>query len=390
MFGQTKFEKGYFVDANDEIVNCFIKNERWLNSPKEIIYKISESSPELNADATKIKKFKVDNGPLYIAHSGNFPIYKNRVASQNANKEIKTIDRSVFLVQVLKGTATLYEFREGNDVSFAYKVSDNPIEILLYGESVDENNRIRSINTFRNQLYKDVKCGSSTNIQSLNYSKKPIVDFFRNFNSCVDPGNYSLDDELISKVKSKLSLKLWVGVQQFDFGLVTPNRTIQYDKTITPKIGLELENIFGFNNGKWSFLINTSYTSHKSEANYQLFSTNPLMGTAIFELSRLENLAAARHYMFINDKSSFFIETGFTFDFDFKTNIKSGTGSAIDGISSDNFKSINFAIAAGIGYSYNQKLYSRLNYYFNQNMLTFVASYENNLSRLAFTIGYKL
>ena len=132
--------------------------------------------------------------------------------------------------------------------------------------------------------------------------------------------------------------------------------------------------------------VSASYTSHKSEATVIFNSSVQLTDPEEFELSRLETLLGARHYVFLNDKSSIFLEAGSAFDFDFKTNI---TGAGISE-SRLNENKVNFAVLAGLGYSYNQKLYSRVNYYFDQNILTFLASYKNSLSRLSITIGYKL
>ncbi len=389
-FAQTRFEKGFFIDANDKQVNCLIKNERWLNSPKIILYKLSENSNEIEVDATKIKKFKVNDGPLYVAHTGSFPVYKNNTATQVLTMKINTIDRSAFLKPIITGTASLFEFREGNDISYAYTLNDNEMEILLYGESVGENNLVSKINTYKNQLFKDVKCGSKTDIQNLKYSTKSLKEYFYNYNVCIDSNFKNEEDQSTVTKKSKSSIKLWAGVQQNKFSSAIINSILQFEDKISPKVGIEFEHVLGFNNNKWALFINSSYNEYETLANYEPFSTNPTVAQATFEFSRLENFTGARHYMFFNDNSSIFIETGFTFDYDFKAELDNLIGNAAINTSSGDFKTIYFGLAAGVGYSFNQKFYTRLNIYSGQNILVFFTSKNNIYNRMAFTIGYKL
>ena len=386
IYAQTHFEKGYFIDANDQQVNCLIQNERWLNSPKTIRYKLSENSEEILVDATQIKKFKLNDGPLFVAHTGSFPSYKNLTASQVTSTKIRTIDRSAFLRTIIAGKASLYEFREGNDISYAFTVNDNAMEVLLYGESVGENNLVSKINTYKNQLFKDVKCGSNTDIQNLNYTRKSLKEYFYKYNVCNNPDFKIENNQTTNKNKGSFSVKVWAGVQLNNFSLEYANGILDFDSKIAPKVGVELEKILGFNNNKWALFLNFSYNQFMTEANYEPFTTNPTVNTGTFELSRLENLVGARHYMFINDNSSLFLETGFTLDYDFKALTQ---GVAINSSPSD-FKTFKFGLVAGVGYSFNQKFYSRLNVYSSQSILFLLATNNNLYNRVALTIGYKL
>jgi len=340
MWCQTNFEPGHFVNTKNEVVNCLIKNKRWLQSPAEFVYKLTE------------------------AH------------------------RSVFLKQLVFGQANLYEFREGNDTAFAYTLDDKPMIILLYGESVDSGNKIRKINTFRNQLYKEVICGNSKKIQKLKYERVSLESYFKEYNNCSAAVGKEVEEETVveNKPKSILSFKVWAGAQRYDFAVAAGSQLLDYDKTITPKIGIELENIFPYNNNKWAVFLSAAYTSHSSEALLNNGNGFEIVGSE-FELSRLEVSFAGRHYMFLNDKSSFFIEGGTAFDFDLKTNL-TGAGFLQTESRTEGSK-VNFAIITGVGYSYNQSFYSRINYYLDQNILTFIRVYKNKLSRLSLSIGYK-
>ena len=52
-YSQISFENGYFIDNNNQKINCLIKNLDWEKNPTEFKYKLSESS-ELNKKNNKI------------------------------------------------------------------------------------------------------------------------------------------------------------------------------------------------------------------------------------------------------------------------------------------------------------------------------------------------
>lgn len=384
-WAQTKFEKGYFLNKENQKVACLIKNNKWLESPINIIYKMTEGGEELVADPSTIKGFQVNGGAFYQTLTAEFPTYKDKIAQQNSNAEITTVERTVFIKQLLDGNASLFEYRIGNEHVYIYGFEGNTPKVLLYNEYLGKDNRIRTNNVFRNQLYESVNCGSNQNIQELKYTRKSLEAYFVDFNTCSDPKGELEEQSVLEKPKSKLSVVLWAGAQRYDFAVALERQILDYDKTITPKIGVELENIFPFNNNKWALFLSAAFTSHSSEA----LITNDVGFERVgseFELSRIENVIGGRHYMFFNDKSSLFIEGGVVFDFDLKTNV---TGITFSGQRLDESQ-INFTVMSGVGYSYNQNFYARLGYYFDQNILNYIAAFNNALSRLSFTIGYKL
>jgi len=383
-YSQTKFEQGYVVTKDGKQIDCLIKNERWFQSPKQIIYKLAVNEEELVAESANFEKFRVGNGPLYISHTGDFPIYKSRVSLLNPNAEIKTIRRSVFLKQIVSGKAKLYEFREGNDISFTYTIEDQPMVILLYGESVDKRNKIRTINTYKNQLYKKVICGNSIEIQKLKYERKSLESYFEVYNNC---SGQEAEKETIDqdRPKSIKSVKVWGGMQQFNYEVKTLTRSFDYGQVITPKIGIEVESIYPYNNSKWSMFLATSYTQHTTDAIVTISNTVEVDQLESINSARIELLFGGRHYLFLNKTSSLFIELGVAFDFDLKGSFSGfqQQNETLEG------QIANFAPELGFGYSYNQRLYLRINYYGAQKVIPLVSTESNKLTRISFSVGYK-
>ena len=51
-YSQISFENGYFIDNDNQKINCLIKNLDWENNPTKFKYKLSENN-ELNTKTIK-------------------------------------------------------------------------------------------------------------------------------------------------------------------------------------------------------------------------------------------------------------------------------------------------------------------------------------------------
>ena len=65
-YSQISFEKGYFIDNNNQKTNCLIRNIDWKNNPKEFEYKISEQTKKERLTIESVKEFGIDNVSKYI------------------------------------------------------------------------------------------------------------------------------------------------------------------------------------------------------------------------------------------------------------------------------------------------------------------------------------
>lgn len=69
LFGQTKFEKGYFITTRGNKVECLIKNEDWYNIPSEIKYKLNENSILNTISNNTLKKVYIKDKLLLERHN---------------------------------------------------------------------------------------------------------------------------------------------------------------------------------------------------------------------------------------------------------------------------------------------------------------------------------
>lgn len=381
---QTKFENGYFTNLNGEKVNCLIRNTSWNDSPVKVSYKLSQSGDVKSFDSDGVKNFGVGNEVRYIAVDTEIPnTYRKPDELDNDPVPVMTKKR-VFIKQILVGTASLFQYRGNNQEIYFYKFKEsNPI-VLNYKKYIStKDNKVRENNIYKRQLSKDLLCGSSQAIQKVEYTSKSLISFFRDYNQCVNPNGID-DSQIIVRKKVKTNFKLIAGIQQYGFTFERNFRTLDFGDKSVPKFGAELEGILPFNNNKWGVFLSLDYSSYSSD----IVSPSSNAVTYSMKLNRLGTVLGGRHYMFLNDKSSIFLEAGVAFDKDFNSKIDEFIQNQFFDDDQFNMLEFNFGGVAGIGYSYNQHVALRLNYYLDQSVLKIYRS--DDLSRLALTLSYRL
>ena len=70
-FSQNVFDQGFFIDENNQRVNCQIKAFDWVNNPTQFEYKLSTDEPVKTATMKLVKEFGVDGKSKYIRANVN-------------------------------------------------------------------------------------------------------------------------------------------------------------------------------------------------------------------------------------------------------------------------------------------------------------------------------
>ncbi|PTT34915.1 hypothetical protein DBR28_12995, partial [Chryseobacterium sp. HMWF028] len=68
---QVKFEKGYIINSNDVKKEVLIKNQGWVSTPDNFVYKTDENSAENTGTPTSIKEFGIYNEVKFISYNGD-------------------------------------------------------------------------------------------------------------------------------------------------------------------------------------------------------------------------------------------------------------------------------------------------------------------------------
>ncbi|WP_431121865.1 hypothetical protein [Flagellimonas flava] len=384
MNSQTRFEKGYYVALDGNRVDCLIQNSNWSDSPNQVTYKIADSADESTIDPNSVLEFGV-GGVVYKSVNSQFPetFLKPRKNDNEATPEM--VQKTVFVKLILEGKASLYQYREKNQLIYLYQLDDEAIEVLNYKKYVTLNDyKIRENNLFRRQLLEKLNCNNSSAIQKVQYSRKSLTDYVLKFNSCKDPMGVVGSKE-ISRKKMKITVKLFAGVQSYDFTYESQGEDLDFENKTVAKFGAELEGILPFNNNKWSVFLSTDYSKYSSAID----APNSATISYDIEVTRLGTLLGGRHYMFLDNKNSFFIEAALAFDKDFNSEVNEYFENEFFGDRVIPVREMSFGGSFGAGYSYNQSIYVKVNYYPAQSILRGQRT-GNELSRLALTLSFRL
>ena len=181
-FGQTQFEKGYFIDKKDKKVECYIKNMEWSTNPTEISYKLDLSSKAQKAGIDNIKEFVISDKCKYI--NAHVKIDRSTKPSPGKNELAPVWEMDdLFLKVILEGKADLFGYNDRKVTRFFYSLNDTVISPLIYKEIYNGLTVIKNTD-FRQQLWDKLRVQKATfeMIRSINYTADDLKKYFGIYN----------------------------------------------------------------------------------------------------------------------------------------------------------------------------------------------------------------
>jgi len=373
-YAQIKFEKGYFIDNSGKRKDCLIKNVEWKNNPKNVKYKLTESSVIKDLKINTIKEFSVDEV--------KYKRFKLKVDSSKDNLQSMTADRDpvwkeelVFLRVLVQGKASLYFYKD-NVKRFFFSTNDIPIQQLIHKYYFMEGIFKVENNDFRKQLETKVNCKNSSAIifDNINYKKKNLVNYFTKYNLC-ERIDITYSEKKKAKNKIHFKIKPGLNFQSLTYeetGHLNEKVVIDFENKTTFRFGIELEYIFPYNKNKWGIYIEPSYKSYENKKEVERKRLLPpwttIQQTIDVSYVILELPIGIRHYLFLNKSSSLFINAAYIF----------------------NGKSKVRSYYLGFGYEFNKKVNLEFRHYPNKNFFgksIYGYSKYNNSSLI---VGYQL
>ena len=119
-YSQVSFEKGYYIDNNDQKISCLIKNLDWKNNPTKFEFKLSENSETQKADIKSIKEFAITNATKFIRSTVKIDRSSGNVNNLNADKNPVFSEEQLFLKVLVEGKANLYEYTDSDLKRYFY------------------------------------------------------------------------------------------------------------------------------------------------------------------------------------------------------------------------------------------------------------------------------
>lgn len=377
-YSQISFEKGYYIDNSNQKTNCLIKNIDWKNNPTEFEYKLSENSESKKVSIKLIKEFGIDNVSKYIRSNVNIDRSSEKFNQLSNHRKPIFKEEELFLKVVVEGKANLYLFEDGNLIRYFYNTEDTVIEQLVFKSYKTSNYKIGKNNSFKNQLWTNLKCPDFkiSKVENLDYQKNDLINFFVEYNEC--NGEKSIIYEKKQK-KDLFNLSVRPGFNSSSLSIqnsVSSSRDTDFDNEFGFRFGIEVEFIMPFNANKWSLIIEPTYQYFKSEKEIR-------NQTVIADYKSIEIPVGIRHCFFLSENSKIFINGSYILDL--------SSNSIID-FSSDVDLEINTGnnLAFGMGYKYNDKYSLELRYQTSREILSDYIAWSSDYNTLSVIFGYSL
>ncbi|MCL9809785.1 PorT family protein [Flavobacterium luminosum] len=389
-YAQISFEKGYYIDNNDQKNNCLIKNIDWKNNPTEIEYKLSENSETKNVSIKSIKEFGIDNISKYIRSKVNIDRSSENIDNLSSDRNPIFQEEELFLKVLVEGKANLYEYVDSNLRRYFYSNENSNIEQLIFKSYITPENNISENNRFRQQLWNDLKCPNfkMNKIENLEYKKNALVQFFTEYNKCHN-------NELVyfeTKQKRDLfNLSIRPRINNSSLSIqntLYDSRDTNFDNKIGFGFGLEAEYILPFNKNKWAIAIEPTYQSYKSEKRTNVNYVSGGVLIANVDYTSIEVPLSVRHYFFLNKNSKIFMNASLIFDFNSKSTIKF---TRKDGSTLNTFE-VNSTnnLAIGIGYKQNDRYSLEARFQTNREIMSDYNFWSSEYKTFSIIFGYTL
>lgn len=332
-YSQVNFEKAYFIDNENVRTECFIKNKDLYSSPNSFEYKLSQDESIVKVGKINdIKEFGINNSVKFERNSVKIDMSSSNVDKLSEKVEPEWKDETLFLKVLIEGEATLYEYKNEIMKRYFYKVSNSPVEQLIYKRYFIENsNHTESAANidFQKQLWANLRCENQTMdmVLKLEYERKDLSNYFIKYNNC-KKGSYTDYNKNIARGSFNIKVKGGVNISPYQ-NYDNAQRKVEYfgDKFFL-KYGAELEYIIPFNRNKWAAFIELTYQTHK----YNSITTDHSSFGEVFDITYKSNyfekslfpFVGVRYYMYLKNDSKMFVNAGLfrTFGFGYSHNNK--------------------------------------------------------------------
>jgi hypothetical protein len=349
---QNNFEKGKIISDDGTIIHAYIGVYSWETFPAELDYKIDLTSSKESISNSLIKAVYLDNGIKFFKKTIEVDISSNKAEKLDDKFVIESELKTIFLKQLVEGSANLYIYSGIEKPIFFYETLDHKLEQLEFKRYLISLYKINYNKNYLLQLQKYVSCNKDAK-PNVNYSINELIKYFQKNNNCNGD-----EPSKIVKVKSPLVVKVILGVNSSKVTTENPailgSNSLDFQNNISLVFGLEIEGPFPSKTKDYfSPFISVTTRSYKSiqDVNSVDFDINYF---------GIELTPGMRYYINLKKQNYLFTDIGLVVNFKLSETIESGLFSDSDEASF--FENNNPSFAFGAGYKMN-KFSIALKYY---------------------------
>jgi len=344
---QIYFEEGYYINEQDERIECLIKNIDWRNNPTSFTYKLETNSSKQEAKISSVKEFGIIDHSKFIRSSVSIDRSSSIVSQLSDDKNPEFKEEVLFLKTLIEGEASLYSYLDGNIEKYFYKIGDNKVEQLVFKLYKVTPNKIGRNERFRQQLFANLICSkiSKKDFQSINYEKRSLVKVFRKYNEC----SRSEYTDYIAKRKTNkfnISLRPRMNYSSLRAQNLTSGKT-DFGGKLNYGLGIEVEFLLPFNKDKWAITVEPTYQSYIVMMIEESIGQSGGKKISNAKYKSIDLPVSLRHYFFLSRQSKVFIDVSVIPNFSFDSSIYFSREDGTILSSIDLITQINFAFGAG-------------------------------------------
>jgi hypothetical protein len=394
LFSQVQFVQGYYVTNDGQRTECQIRfrSEDWRDNPKSFEYRANETAEPREADLDRVTELGLASGETF---------FRIRVAMDRSTNNLNQLDtklqtnelrspvfasETLFLRLLVSGSATLYQYNEGNLLRFFLSVSGGPVNQLVYkryfartkGTGVHDRTKddmfIAVNEDYKQQLLNDLKCTDirKQDIEGLSYDADKLKGIVSKYNSCKGGASVTYEKSRRSGWPMHLTFRLGLASNSLDIKNISfgGGGTANIEGVASPRMGLELEGVLPFGEGLWAIPI---------EAAYQTFSGQIPSGSVKIDYSFVDILIGIRRYFTLGESGRLY----------FTGSILLGLsqGSTIKIVSTTYSADAPAAIVLTAGYKM-KRFSGEIYYAFPKNLMSKNGVYEAIMPSIALNLGY--
>jgi hypothetical protein len=378
---QVLFEPGYLIDNSGQEVRCLIRNSDWKNNPDSFRYKLSEEGETEVAEIADIREFGVSDFLVFRRYTVKIDRRGYLPNELSLDRNPRFNEEQLFLKVLVRGSATLFGFEDGNLRRYFYALGDNKPQQLVFTKYKTSENKVLGNFLYKSQLASELKCDAvtSTTIDETDYTEEDLVALFITYNKCTGE-EYSRLEDIRKRHLFNLTLRPGIDYSSMKVGNRNGNVTrTEFDNQLSLRVGAELELLLPFNRNKWAVTFEPFFKSFKAENDNDTNADYKAIVASI----------GVRHYFFINETSKIFLNGNFGMEFPMNSGIRTATTFSrqdleIKGSIIDNYW------AVGMGYNYNDKINLELRYNIEQNLLVGYDAWYTKYGGISLIFGYTI
>ncbi|ANQ50667.1 outer membrane beta-barrel protein [Flammeovirga sp. MY04] len=313
---QSTFQKGYFINLQNDTVQCYIKNLDWRSEPQKISIKKELSQKDhQTVSKEEMLEFEIFDQLKYIKVMVDVDRTSQNIKTLSYERQPKFEKEEVFLKEIYHGDVLLYEFHQKEITYFYLKGKEGEILPLVYKEYFGQDKfHVHKNEYYQQQLLNLFENDGATikDVKKLNYEASSLIKFLSKFSSESKITENKIEKTSNSKGGIKFSLRpgFTTGSYIFEKGNKnnqTMDGPIDFGSNTQFKIGVEVEVAFGFNHQKWRLYLEPSYRSFSSSAQVENLNLDVKYQSLHFPLG-------LRYYSYLGDKWSIFYNGGLSID----------------------------------------------------------------------------